>query len=235
MKKENSPSKFAVIIPTYNDGKTIRNMVERTLNQISHVVVVDDGSTDDTLQQLADLPIQLISNPVNRGKAQSLWRGFHQVLKSELDGVITLDGDGQHLPEDIPRLIAAYHEFPDSMIIGSRTHDIRAFPPLRRWANQLANWGIYVATKRRIPDTQSGFRLYPISLLRSLEAKSHRFKGFVFESEGIIEAVQLRFDIRSIPIAAVYGGELRKSHFHPARDTIQIGIKMLRKYLKTLF
>jgi len=178
---------------------------------------------------------QLFSNTVNRGKAQSLWRGFHHVLKSELDGVITLDGDGQHLPEDIPRVIAAYDEFPDSMIIGSRIHDIRAFPPLRRWANQLANWGIYVATKHRIPDTQSGFRLYPVSLLKSLEAKSHRYKGFVFESEGIIEAIQLGFEIHSIPIAAVYGRDLRKSHYHPARDTIQIGIKMLRKYLKTLF
>ena len=227
--KEKFKENFTAIIPAYNEGKTIRDMVSKTANQIRRVVVVNDGSTDDTCQQLVDLPIELLSNTSNKGKGYSLWRGFHLVLESELEGVITLDGDGQHRPEDIPRLLAAYSEFPDHLIIGTRVHDLRSFPPSRRWANQLANLGISLAVGCRVPDTQCGFRLYPASLLRSLQLNSHRYHGFVFESEVIIEAVKLGFKIHSIPIAAIYGNELRRSHFHPVWDTIQIGKMIVGK------
>ena len=198
--KEKFKEKFTAIIPAYNEGKTIRDLVNKTANQISRVVVVNDGSADDTCQQLADLPIELLSNTSNKGKGYSLWRGFHLALESELGGVITLDGDGQHRPEDIPRLLAAYSEFPNHLIIGTRVHDLRSFPPSRRWANQLANLGISLAVG-----------------------------CFVFESEVIIEAVKLGFKIHSIPIAAIYGNELRRSHFHPAWDTIQIGKMIVGK------
>jgi glycosyltransferase involved in cell wall biosynthesis len=229
IEKEKLEDNFTAIIPAYNEGKTIRDLVNKTTNQISRVVVVNDGSTDDTCQQLLDLPIELLSNTRNKGKGYSLWRGFHLVLESELEGVITLDGDGQHRPEDISRILAAYSEFPGHLIIGTRVHDLRSFPPSRRWANQLANLGISLAAGCKIPDTQSGFRLYPASLLRSLQLNSHRYHGFVFESEVIIEAVKLGFKIHSVPIAAIYGNELRRSHFHPALDTIQIGKMILRK------
>ena len=221
--KEKFKKNFTAIIPAYNEGKTIRDLVNKTTNQINRVVVVNDGSTDDTCQQLVNLPIELLSNTRNKGKGYSLWRGFHLVLESELEGVITLDGDGQHQPEDISRILAAYSEFPDHLIIGTRIHDLRSFPPSRLWANQLANWGISMAVGCRIPDTQSGFRLYPASLLRSLQRNSHHYHGFVFESEVIIAAVKLGFKIHSIPIAAIYENQLRRSHFRPVWDTIQIG------------
>jgi glycosyltransferase involved in cell wall biosynthesis len=229
--KDKSKIKFAAIIPAYNEEKTIRGLVEETINQMGRVVVVNDGSADNTCQQLENLPIELLSYTDNQRKAYALWRGFHLVLESEseLEGVITLDGDGQHLPEDIPRLVDAYSEFPDHLIIGTRTRDWGLFPPIRRWANQLANLGVSLAAGCRVPDTQSGFRLYPASLLRILQADSDRYSGFVFESEVIIEAVKLGFKIHSIPIAAVYGNELRKSHFRPARDTIEIGKMIVGK------
>jgi len=225
---EELSQRFTAIIPAYNEEKTIRNLASKTANQISRVIVVNDGSSDDTCKQLADLPIELLSNASNKGKGYSLWRGFHLSLESKLEGIITLDGDGQHLPEDIPKLIAAYSEFPDHLIIGTRVHDLRSFPARRRWANQLANLGISLAAGLRVPDTQSGFRLYPASLLRSLQPNSHRYNGFVFESEVIIEAIKRGFKIHSIPIAAIYGDELRRSHFHPAWDTIQIGEMIVR-------
>ncbi len=229
--KEKSNAKFAAIIPAFNEGKTIRELVEGTLNQISRVVVVNDGSTDNTCRQLENLPIEILSHEDNQRKAHALWRGFRLVLESEpdLEGVITLDGDGQHLPEDIPRLVAAYADFPNHLIIGTRTRDWGLFPPVRRWANQLANLGISLAAGCRIPDTQSGFRLYPSSLLRLLQADSNHYNGFVFESEVIIEAVKLGFKVHSIPIAAVYGNELRKSHYRPARDTLEIGKMIVEK------
>ena len=238
VEKEKSKVSYAAIIPAYNEGKTIRRLVERTANQMGRVVVVNDGSTDDTRQQLVNLPIELISNTDNQRKADALWRGFHRLLESEpeLEGIITLDGDGQHLPEDIPRLVNAYLEFSDHLIIGTRTRDWGLFPPIRRWANQLANLGISLAVGCRIPDTQSGFRLYPASLLRKLQADSKHYNGFVFESEVIIEAVKLGFKIHSIPIAAVYRNDLRKSHYRPARDTLEIGKmivgKIVSRFLK---
>lgn len=232
--KDKSKARFAAIIPAFNEEKTIRDLVERTVNQIGRVVVVNDGSTDETRQQLAGLPIELLSNTDNQGKAYSLWRGFHFLLESELEGIITLDGDGQHWPEDIPRMLAAASEFPDHLIIGTRTHDLQSFPPSRRWANQMANLGISLAAGCRVPDTQSGFRLYPASLLRILQPDSNRYNGFVFESEVIIEAIKLGYNIHNIPIAAVYGNEMRKSHFRPARDTIQIGKMIVGKIASRL-
>jgi glycosyltransferase involved in cell wall biosynthesis len=229
--KNNTNVKFAAIIPAYNEEKTIRGLVEGTVCQIGRVVVVNDGSTDNTQGQIEDLPIELLSYTVNQRKANALWQGFQLVLESdsELKGIITLDGDGQHRPEDIPRLLEAYGKYPDHLIIGARTRDWRLFPPIRRWANQLANLGISLAAGCSVPDTQSGFRLYPASLLRSLQADSDRYNGFVFESEVIIEAVKLGYKVHSIPIAAVYGNDLRKSHFRPARDTIEIGKMILGK------
>ena len=234
--KNKSKTKFAAVIPAYNEEKTIRRLVEGTLNQMDRVVVVNDGSTDDTSLKIADLPIELLSNTDNKRKAHALWRGFHLILgsESELEGVITLDGDGQHRPEDISRLVDTYAEFSDHLIIGTRTRDWGLFPPIRRWANQLANFGISLAAGCRIPDTQSGFRLYPASLLRKLQADSKHYNGFVFESEVIIEAVKLGFKIHSIPIAAVYRNDLRKSHFRPARDTLEIGKMIVGKIASRL-
>lgn len=228
-------SQFAAVIPAFNEEKTIRDLAERTLKKIDRVVVVNDGSTDGTPQELAGLPIEYYSNPTNQGKAHALWQGFRFALELNLEGVITLDGDGQHQPEDIPKLVTAYQQYPNHLIIGTRTHDIKAFPPVRRWANQLANWGISLATGCKTPDTQSGFRIYPASLLRILEPRSRQFAGFVFESEVIIEAVKLGFHIRSIPIAAIYGSRLRKSHFHPIRDTLLIGKMILGKVVTKTF
>jgi glycosyltransferase involved in cell wall biosynthesis len=222
--------KFTVIVPAYNEGSAIRGIVNKITNQISSVVVVNDCSTDDTLEQLHDLPIKLISNVSNKGKGYSLWRGFDVAIESEQNGVITLDGDGQHCPEDISRFINAYSEFPDHLIIGARTHSMQSSPHVRRFANQLANQGISLAAGRHVYDTQCGFRLYPTSLLRKLQPNSNNYHGFVFESEVIIEAIKLGFKIHSIPIPAIYGDNLRKSHFHPAWDTIKIG-KMIAKKL----
>jgi glycosyltransferase involved in cell wall biosynthesis len=233
--KDTSTEKFAAIIPAYNEEKTIRSVVEGTAKQMDRVVVINDGSTDDTQGQLACLSIELLSYKDNQGKAHALWRGFRHVVGPQSEGVITLDGDGQHLPEDIPRLIAAYAKYPDHLIIGTRTRDWSLFPPVRRWANQLANLGISLAAGCRVPDTQSGFRIYPASLLRRLQADSDRYNGFVFESEVIIEAVKLGFKIHSIPIAAVYGKDLRKSHFRPALDTIEIGKMIVGKIVSRLF
>ena len=116
---------YWVVIPAYNEAATIRDVASRAVRQCKHVIVVDDESTDGTAEALVGLPLTLLRNPTNCGKAASLWRGFQQALAAEAIGVVTLDGDGQHAPEDIPRLLAAAALYPDHVIIGARRRDQR--------------------------------------------------------------------------------------------------------------
>src|SRR6185436_14401933 len=101
-------TRVAVVIPAYNEAGTIREIAERTLRQVPWLIVVDDGSTDGTAAAVADLPLTLLRNPENRGKGASLWRGIAHAIGEDAEVIVTLDGDAQHLPEDIPRLLAAH-------------------------------------------------------------------------------------------------------------------------------
>jgi len=118
---------LAVVIPSYNEAGTIRGVVERTLAQLPRVIVVDDGSTDGTSAALDGLPVTLIRNPRNLGKTASLWRGIALALAEDAEAVISLDGDGQHRPEDIPRLLAAHGGRGDVIVVGARLHDRQGF------------------------------------------------------------------------------------------------------------
>jgi glycosyltransferase involved in cell wall biosynthesis len=214
--------RVAVVIPAYNEAATIRDVVTRTLAQCSRIVVVDDGSSDDTVARLAGLGVTVLRHEVNRGKAAALCSGFERALVDGIDAVITLDGDAQHRPEDIPRLIAAAEQFPDSIVIGSRLANGVAFPKNRYYANCTASFWISWAAGYRILDSQSGFRLYPASLLRRLSLPHDRAHGFVFESEVLIEAARLGVQSESIPIEAIYAPQARPSHFRSVLDVLRI-------------
>ena len=210
------------VIPAYNEAATIRDLALRTLEQVPDLVVVDDGSTDETASQVADLPLTLIRHPQNRGKAASLWSGMQAALQAGSDFVITLDGDGQHAPEDIPRLVAAHRAHPEHIVIGARLQNREAAPTIRRFANDFADFWISWAAGRRIRDTQSGFRLYPTPLLRRIRVSHDKAHGFVFESEILIEAARIGFGCHPVPIAACYPPQARRSHFRPLADIAAI-------------
>ena len=214
---------FAIVIPAYNEAATIREVAERALKQCALTIVVDDGSSDDTAATLAGLPVTLLRNATNQGKAAALWRGAETVLAQGVDAIVTLDGDGQHAPEDIPRLLSAAAEAgPDTIVIGARLADSTSIPRSRYIANRIAAFWISWASGQFLDDSQSGFRVYPARLFRELVIPHARARGFVFESEILIEASRHGYRCITVPIAAIYPPARRASHFRPVLDIVRI-------------
>ncbi len=211
-----------VVIPAYNEMATIRDIVERTLAILPHVVVVDDGSDEALAKALRGLDVVVLRNRTNCGKAAALVRGFAHALEQGADAVITLDGDAQHRPEDIPRLIDAARCHPRHLVIGARLVGFESAPRSRRRANRLADFWIGWAAGHRIVDSQSGFRLYPAELLTSVHAAHDRAHGFVYESEILIAAACRGFRTTPVAIEALYPRAARPSHFCPVRDIVRI-------------
>ncbi len=214
--------RYAIVIPARNEAATIADIAARALQAAATVIVVDDGSTDGTHERLGGLPVVLLRNERNRGKGASLWRGMHHALALGADGVVTLDGDGQHAPEDIPRLLRIARAHPDDIVIGARLLGRETAPRARRAANRVADFCIGWAAGQPLDDSQSGFRVYPASLLRRLEVRHGPGRGFVFESEALIIAARLGVRCRSVAIAAVYPANARPSHFRPVLDIARI-------------
>lgn len=213
-----------VLIPAYNEAATIADVATRVLSQNVALIVVDDGSSDETAAALSGLNVQLIRHPTNCGKAASLMTGFQAALANpNVEAVITLDGDGQHRPEDLAAIIEAYRTYRDKIIIGSRLHDREQFPPERLRANEIANFWISWAAGYAIEDSQSGFRCYPASLLRKIAISHAKNRSFVFESEILIRAARLGIQSYAVPIPAIYDAKnQRPSHFRPVADIVLI-------------
>ena len=223
-------SAAAVVIPAYNEAATIRDVAARALAQLPLVIIVDDGSTDDTAAALEGLQVILLRNESNRGKACSLRRGADEAVRRGAAAIITLDGDGQHCPEDIPPLLTAWRAEPRRIVIGSRLHAREAIPTARYRANRFANFWISWAAGQAIADTQSGFRVYPASLFARAKAGYGTAASFVFESEILIEAGQAGMEIACVPINAVYNARARASHFRPVVDIARI-VRMVAWHL----
>jgi len=149
----------AVVVPAYDEAATIADIIRRARQQIERVIVVDDGSRDDTAARAEASGAVVLRQTTNQGKGASLWRGMHYALERGADAVVTLDADGQHRPEDIPKLLAAHRRWPGRPIIAARLEHRECAPPLRRFANGMADFWVSWAAGCPIADTQSGFRL----------------------------------------------------------------------------
>ena len=223
----------AIVIPAHNEARTIRAVAAGALQQLALVIVVDDASTDGTADLLEGLPVLVLRNEQNRGKAASLLRGAHAAIERGASAIVTLDGDGQHSPEDIPSLLEAHRAMPGSIVIGARLHHRARIPPARYWANRFANFWIRLASGYSIADTQSGFRVYPVRLLQTAKVGSSRAHSFVFESEILIEAARHGVFATCVPISVVYSALARASYFRPvvdiARITRMVAWRLLRE------
>jgi glycosyltransferase involved in cell wall biosynthesis len=218
--------KFAVVIPAYNEAATIREVVAASLAQCDEVIVVDDCSTDATSAELTGMPVILLRNERNSGKAASLWRGMQAAMARGCEAVVTLDGDGQHNPDDIPRLVEAAQRLPNHVVIAARLANRENAPKARLFANNFADFWISWAAGQWVHDSQSGFRLYPVALLGEAVSQRQLRHGFVFESEILIEGARHGYPAVSVPISSVYRHGARPSHFRPVAD-ISLIVRMV--------
>lgn len=225
-----SPAKrVAILIPALNEELAIRNVVQSALAVLPDVIVVDDGSTDRTIELIADLPITLIRHATPRGKGESLRDGFREALRRGFDAVVAMDGDGQHEAADIPRMLAAAERHPDHLVIGARLRTRGSAPNARRRANAVADWGISWGCGVPVADTQSGQRYYPRAAMELVDLPA---QGFVFEAAILIAAVRERgLGVVSVPIETRYNGEFRLSHFRPVRDVTRITLYTIRRVI----
>jgi glycosyltransferase involved in cell wall biosynthesis len=217
-----SDGRVALVIPAYNEAASLRSVALDALAQHDWVIVVDDGSTDDTAQAVAGLPLTLLRHTPNRGKAAALWRGIEHALQAGALAVATMDADGQHRAADLPRLLAQWRTHPAQIAIGSRLHQASRMPRARYLANRFANFWVAWAAGYPIADSQSGFRVYPAVVLRAYRARRYRSAGFVFESEILIDAGRSGHTSIAVPIPAIYAGGQRRSHFRPVVDILRI-------------
>jgi flavin-dependent dehydrogenase len=212
-----------IVIPVFNEAPSLARVVSEARRH-GAVLVVDDGSTDGSAAVAGRAGADVLRLDRHRGKGQALQRGFEVALARGVDRVITLDGDGQHDPDDVARLLSAAAEAPDALVIGGRlAGGGQALPPGRLAALRVAGFFINWLTGAFVADTQSGFRVYPAPLLAAV--KPHR-AGFVLESEMLIRAAAAGWRLVEVPTTAM--ATSRRSRFRPGRDGIAVGAYLAR-------
>lgn len=228
--------RYCTVIPTYNNARTVADIVDRTLAVCQAVIVVNDGSTDNTLEILRQFEgrISLISYRRNRGKGYALRRGLEAAREAGFDYAATIDSDGQHRPEEIPLLAAAAAQPSSSrsaarplLIVGSRWHDVgnadnlpQGMPAANTFANRFSNFWFRLQTGISLPDTQTGFRLYPLRHLPCLNLITARYES---ELELLVFSAWRGVELKPVSVSVSYPDD-RVSHFRPFWDFFRISI-----------
>ncbi|MBC8017711.1 MAG: glycosyltransferase family 2 protein [Verrucomicrobia bacterium] len=214
-----------ILIPAYNAEKTILAVVRECLEHGLPVVLVDDGSADDTSGLVAGLPVMLLKHEKNLGKGAALKTGFDWAVKSGYDGVVTIDADGQHDVSAIPSLVASAQSGRWGILIASRHSQFEQMAGLRKIWNRIGVWCIWKRTGFEITDSQSGFRYYSCDVLKNIALKSN---GYALEMEIFLKAWKSGFTIGSLPVAARVADGRATSHYRPVKDTFNISMTFLR-------
>ena len=212
--------KVCTVMPTYNNGGTLRDVVERVLNYCDDVIVVNDGCTDNSAEILASFGnlITVVDYGKNRGKGYALKQGFEKAKALGFDYALTIDSDGQHFPEDIPLFIEALKQHPDALIVGSRNLNQENMPGGNTFANKFSNFWFKIQTGISLPDTQTGNRLYPLHKLPHI--LSARYEA---ELSLLVFSAWRGTDLIPIQINVCYP-EDRVTHFRPFWDFFRISV-----------
>ena len=228
-----NPCHLWIVIPCYNNSRTIRDVAQRTLKVWPNVVVVDDGSTDARISELLkDLPLQVISHAENEGKGNALISAARFVFLKGGVYMLTLDADGQHFPEDIPLFLERLPLEGDKIFIGVRDFTALHIPSSSRFGRDFSNYWIKMETGLDLEDTQSGYRAYPVNPLLKIKLRTHAYD---FEIECLVKLVWAGFTVEKIPIRVFYPpASERVSHFKPFWDNLKISMTHTRLILRKL-
>ncbi|MBP1671318.1 MAG: hypothetical protein H6Q22_890 [Bacteroidetes bacterium] len=216
-------SEYVVIIPTFNNGSTLRDVLTGVMDVCGNVIVVNDGSCDNTCEILNQFEgIEVITHNKNRGKGAALNSGFRKAYDLGYKYAITIDSDGQHYPQEIKLLCDSSLKEPETLWIGSRDFKSDNMPGKNSFANRFSNFWFKLETGITLEDTQSGFRLYPLERLKGIRILSGRYE---FELEIIVRAAWRNVVVKNIPVSVYYPPkEIRISHFKPFKDFARISI-----------
>lgn len=222
-KRPAHPARICVVIPTYDNAGTIVDVIERAHKHIKDIIVVDDGSADATPELLSQIDsITVVTHERNRGKGRALLSGFAKARELGFDCAITIDADGQHYPEDLPLLVEAACRMPGAIIVGSRGFDHEHMAAKSKFANRFSNFWFALQTGIRLPDTQTGYRLYPLDQLHGLGLVTSRYEA---ELELMVFAAWHAVPVRPIDVRVYYPRpEERVSHFRPTLDFARISL-----------
>ena len=204
------PHSLMALIPAFQEGPRIGAVVTIARRHLP-VVVIDDGSLDDTVAAAERAGATVLRQVPNAGKGAALRAGFRHALATGVDAVVTLDADGQHDPDEIPMFVRVFGASRPGLIVGRR--DFSAMPPARRLANTVGGWAVSAAVGRHVPDNQSGYRLVGRTLMEALLDSDET--GFEFEVEMIARCIALGLPLSWVPIRTIYAGE--PSHIRPLR------------------
>lgn len=216
--------KCAVLIPTYNNSLTLKRVIDGVLEYTSAIIIVNDGSTDETSSILKQYQyLQPIHLPVNKGKGNALQIGFSEAAKRDYDFVITIDSDGQHYPEDLPTFLKALQQekTQDVLYIGSRNMRQSDVPGKSSFGNKFSNFWFWFETGIWLTDTQCGYRLYPIHKLKTMKFLTPKFE---FEIEVIVRAAWKGTLVKNLPVKISYDQSERVSHFRTVPDFARISV-----------
>jgi glycosyltransferase involved in cell wall biosynthesis len=215
--------RVCVIVPTYNNAATIANVITDVANYTDDIIVVNDGSTDETKNIIQSLPfLQIVSYDKNVGKGWALRKGFTYALRRGYEFAITIDSDGQHYAKDLGKFIDGLEKDKNAIIIGERDLNQTNVPGKSSFGNKFSNFWFKVETGITLEDTQSGYRLYPLLPLKNIRFRTRKYE---FEIEVLVRAAWKGVNIKSIPVSVYYPpAEERVSHFRPLKDTVRISI-----------
>lgn len=216
-------AKCCVVIPTYNNAATLQEVIQNVSRYTQEIIVVNDGSTDGTHAILDALEgVQVVSYSPNQGKGMALRQGFAHAHNQGYQYAITIDSDGQHYPEDLPKFLEKLREEPNAIIIGARNMDQSSVPGKSSFGNKFSNFWFRFETGYNVPDTQSGFRLYPLKPLSNLKFFTRKYE---FEIEVMVRAAWRGVNVCSVPVKVYYPpAEERVSHFRPFKDFSRISV-----------
>ena len=222
--REKFDGRYCIIMPAFNTAQAV-GLIARRAKELGHdVVVVDDGSTDKTAVKASEAGAVVISHLRNRGKGQALQTGFEYARRMGYDGVVTLDSDGQHDPEEIARLVRAGEVQHAGIVLGNRMANGSTMPPIRWKTNRLMSSIISGLTHQNIPDSQCGFRMIRREVLEAVPIKSHHFE---VETELLLKAAKKKWKIVSVPVRTIYAKD-HHSHIKPIRDGLRFCALILR-------